>query len=408
MRAFVNHIVQHGYQEIRAGGDQTWYRGPSCMFYPYAYESFHLPKLKLAARSPSIVTDVTPRSHSSVFFVGSCIAGDISEVFKKHIRANTFHLYFSEGILNAYSLYRVLYRYLSSNEDSETVQNVQRHVKNATDFIFSLSLSECFYDKSAQQYHEQAITVEEFQSGNFTFKLISYEENCLYLAKLIELIKAHNPRCRIFFTLTPVNVHATFAGQSPVYRSNLSNSLLLSAIYSVLGSTSNCFYLPLYDLSCHSPIPHYLADNRHLEPAYFKAMICLTLSYFFHGHPKDLLSTACLYLFSCMSCLKKTLPLHDSDIFIDRKSHSINWIFYIVNKTPDLKSLIYNTSNKSSQNNYLGNLVFNNPFSFYLLAQLLVDLDKEHFNELSRYYPIVNDRMRRFGRWFRLKEASPI
>ena len=91
--------------------------------------------------------------------VGSFFADEFTSFLKKYARCNTLQIYFSEGILNTYSLLQVIKFFwgfqleepfanaFTAHYSKQTIEAMKQKLFRATDFIFTLSLSDAWHDK---------------------------------------------------------------------------------------------------------------------------------------------------------------------------------------------------------------------------------------------------------------------
>jgi hypothetical protein len=242
----------------------TWYRGDGCNFAPDqdqlaqadAWERFILPGWAPAA--PVINSD------DQVMAVGSCFARSVS----RYLRANRADLrvnadaapgtpeaagvalfFFGGGFVNTFTILQQFEWALGHSEiaggtlfaehpgsflkrrkapagkrivelptSDEVRERTRQAILDADAFIFTLGLSEVWFDKESGEVFFKAVPTEEFDSTRHEFRLTTLEENLANIERLREIIRREKPDAPIIFTLSPVPLTATFRPVSRIMR----------------------------------------------------------------------------------------------------------------------------------------------------------------------------------------------
>ena len=314
--------------------------------------------------------------------VGSFFADEFTSFLKKYARCNTLQIYFSEGILNTYSLLQVIKFFLgisleepfanafTAHYSKQSIEALKQKLFHATDFIFTLSLSEAWYDKDRSSFLFQSISKEDYNDSRHKFKLISSELNHEYLSELIDIIKQVNPNANIFFSLTPVPMNATFSGESPIHRTMVSNSLLITGLLKLRNIYTNIYYLPLVDYINATTLMPFSLDLRHIDKAFISACIALTFDGYFAPKTIAFKSIAAVQLLKFYQVFNINSPCKQREIKADLPS--IYWHTCIIK--PVSLSDILAEYNKGIQNfkSYLFSQSRVNPHLFPLLKEIAI------------------------------------
>jgi hypothetical protein len=92
-------------------------------------------------------------------------------------------------------------------------------------------------------------------------------ENVQELERMREIIRLHNPDCKIIVTLSPIPLHATFVRDKHIVEANtLSKAALRLAADEFCQGKSDVFYLPSYELIASGSENAWMDDQRHVKP----------------------------------------------------------------------------------------------------------------------------------------------
>lgn len=106
--------------------------------------------------------------------------------------------------------------------------------------------------------------------GNrFEFRVMSHEENLDNLEKIYRVIRERNPNAKIFVTVSPVPLNATFSGRDVAVANMLSKSMLRSCAESWIGKHPDIQYFPSYEMACMSDREVvFEADGMHIDESF--------------------------------------------------------------------------------------------------------------------------------------------
>lgn len=272
----------------------TWYRGAHTNFHPVraslfesdAFESYvgkgWLPAAPFIDRN----TDITA--------FGSCFAAEATKflvhegykVLGKDLKLNAHVVRSGEGIVNTAALRQQFEwalagasplhgtwhdkdgKELSADEDAK---DATRRIFLTTEvFVFTLGLSELWFDKETGDPFWRAVPCDAFDQDRHGFRVLGAEENRRNLARVYELIRAYRPEASIVLTLSPVPLAATFRPVSCITANAVSKASLRIAIDDLMREHADdprLFYFPSYEMVT-SVIPDaYEDDLRHPTPA---------------------------------------------------------------------------------------------------------------------------------------------
>lgn len=266
-----------------------WYRGEHTNFYP---EKSNLKENN--AVFEYLLKGYVPDSpfikkSEMVTAFGSCFA----EHMRNYLSANGYktqygvskHLpiiYVAEGINNTYSLLEQfnwaygtesvsgeywIHRDRKCYNPSEEFREETKKIFDETKvFIFTLGLSEIWYDKENGKVFWRGIPRYKYDPSKHGFRLTTVEENTKNLDELVTRILEKNPDAKIIFTLSPVPLIATFRDVSCVAASLVSKSILRVSIennVSKYKETNKVFYWPAYEIVKEFFTDAFEEDNRH-------------------------------------------------------------------------------------------------------------------------------------------------
>lgn len=225
--------------------------------------------------------------------IGSCFAQNVTEYltkksFRLH-RAVDPEIYISllgEGMVNTYAITsqfewalegRVPTQSLWHGYDakefgySEDIRARTAKVFKQSDvFIFTLGLSEVWYDEPTGEVFWRAIPLKHYDPARHKFKVATAAENLANLHRLVDIIRKHVPHAHILFTLSPIRLAATFRKMSCLAANHASKANLKSALDQLIterkaAGEARIFYFPSYEIITEL-FPHpYKFDNRHVH-----------------------------------------------------------------------------------------------------------------------------------------------
>lgn len=103
----------------------------------------------------------------------------------------------------------------------------------------------------------------------FEFRVMSHAENMNNLEKIYSLIKEHNPKAKIFVTVSPVPMQATFSGRDVAIANMFSKSVLRSCAETWVGQHPDIQYFPSYEMAVLSnPKKVYKEDTVHIQESF--------------------------------------------------------------------------------------------------------------------------------------------
>lgn len=271
----------------------TWYRGESTNFHPVKAslsESDAVAKYVGHGWFPS-APFIDKKKRITAF--GSCFAAEVSKflasegynVLGRKFTLDSFVVRCGEGIVNSAALVQQFeWAYNdkapaaqvwhdksgAAMEASEAVRSQTREIFDGTEvFIFTLGLSEVWYDKSTGDVFWRAVPSEQFDPRYHGFRILSTDENRENLACVYRLIKKHRPNAHIIFTLSPVPLAATFRPISCITANSVSKASLRVSIDEVMREFADdplLHYFPSYEIATAYLDDAFGVDMRHPRP----------------------------------------------------------------------------------------------------------------------------------------------
>ena len=150
--------------------------------------------------------------------------------------------------------------------------NYNNHIKAARDafcemevFIITLGLNEVWYFNADSSVFSRSPW--RVAPSLVTHRVLTVEENVQDLIRMTEIIRAHNPQCKIIVTLSPVGLHATFRGDSEhvVTANTHSKAVLRVAAEEFARRCPMVYYFPSYEVVTTMTKEPWAADERHVS-----------------------------------------------------------------------------------------------------------------------------------------------
>jgi hypothetical protein len=271
----------------------TWYRGENTNFHPMrdslnepnAVEKYvghgWFPSRRFISKSSKITA------------FGSCFAMEVTkfllaegyQVFGHKLGLNSHVIRSGEGIVNSAALVQQFEWAFNEKapttaswhndlgdaaEVSDDIRDTTREIfENTEVFIFTLGLSEVWYDKPTGDVFWRAIPNQQFDPDRHGFKVLGAEENRKNIRRVYEIIRQHRPDAHIIFTLSPVPLAATFRPVSCITANSVSKASLRVAIDEVMRELSDddrLHYYPSYEIATAFLEDAFGVDMRHPRP----------------------------------------------------------------------------------------------------------------------------------------------
>jgi hypothetical protein len=152
-------------------------------------------------------------------------------------------------------------------------------------FIFTLGLTECWYDDYSKFYLPMAPGVVGgiYDSNRFKFKNLTYNEIRSDLLDFMSILNAYSGKTiRYMFTVSPVPLTATASGHHILPATVYSKSTLRAVVGDLFAEYENVDYFPSFELitNCWDSTQHFLPNMRSVKPQ----SVDLAMSTFMHEH----------------------------------------------------------------------------------------------------------------------------
>jgi hypothetical protein len=272
----------------------SWYRGEHTNYNPTKINLFEAKALDeyflkgWLPRAP-FISKTTP-----VVAFGSCFAEHISRYLRtrgfnilgEELGGSAYIIRFGEGMVNTFAIRQQLEWAFEGREFSEGLwhdksgkllkpeaevrDQTLKVLRSADVFVFTLGLSEVWYDKITGEVFWRAVPADAFDPERHGFRVSTVDENEENLRVIVDLVQRHRPGAKIVMTLSPVPLVATFRPVSCVTANSVSKAVLRVAIDQMMRKRTDIgslFYFPSYEIVTRYFNDPYELDNRHVRPA---------------------------------------------------------------------------------------------------------------------------------------------
>jgi hypothetical protein len=176
--------------------------------------------------------------------------------------------YLTDGAGRIYDPYRKGTSFQSSSqaedENTEYVACARAALTQSQVFIFTLGLSEVWYDKVTNKIFAEAPPKSCYDELRHAFRLLTPEENIYNIRRAIDVVRSHNPSAKFIITVSPIPLRATFFGRSAIVSNHVSKAVLLYTAHAVTEELPNVFHFPSYELTYHLVPNPFDWDSRHV------------------------------------------------------------------------------------------------------------------------------------------------
>ena len=152
----------------------------------------------------------------------------------------------------------------ANDEQESYVKCARAALLESEVFIFTLGLSEVWYDKISNYVLAQSPPSEIFSIEKYSCRLLSPEENYENLHQAFRLLKEKNPAIQIIITVSPVPLRSTFFNRSVIISNNVSKSSLIFAAHRIAAELSFVHYFPSYEIALFLSEEPFGWDCRHV------------------------------------------------------------------------------------------------------------------------------------------------
>lgn len=151
-------------------------------------------------------------------------------------------------------------------------------------FIFTMGLTECYYNKQTGAAYPIApgVTAGRFDPALHGFKNLSYDEIVVDMREFIDLLRSFNPACKILLTVSPVPLTATAENTHVLVATMRSKSILRAVTSSLYDEYDFVDYFPSYEIIMSHPFRGMFFENN-LRTIYEQG-VDFVMSHFFAAH----------------------------------------------------------------------------------------------------------------------------
>ena len=161
-------------------------------------------------------------------------------------------------------------RHLIAATDEGKAQ-VRATLEQTEVLVITLGLSEIWYDRISGEPLWRALTEETFDPQRHVFRVETVARTREWLDTIERLRRAHLPRMKIVFTVSPIPLRTTFRPVSAVTANSVSKAIIRAALDEFLRAHDDVvgrevFYFPAYEFVTNYFVDPFREDNRHLAP----------------------------------------------------------------------------------------------------------------------------------------------
>jgi len=269
------HLIYYRMAGKKRHAHGTWYRGKHTNFHP----------MRASLGEPDAVAKyvghgwfpsapfISKKDYITAF--GSCFAREVTKflfsegyrVFGNDLTLKAHVVRSGEGIVSSAALLQQFewafndtkplgeiwhHKDGSEAEVTNDIRDTTRDIFSQTDvFVFTLGLSEVWYDKNTDEVFWRAVPKNLFDEEKHGFRVLSADENHQNLRRVYDIIRKHRPAAKIIMTLSPIPLAATFRPISCITANAVSKASLRVAIDELMRELEDdpaLFYFPSYEI----------------------------------------------------------------------------------------------------------------------------------------------------------------
>jgi hypothetical protein len=278
----------------------NWFRGEQVNFMPSRTNLFEKNAMEdyvLKGWMPD--KPFISKSHYITAF-GSCFAAYVTQflveqgyrVFGESMPADSYVIRCGEGMANSYAIAQQFQWAYGEKEFDESLwfdkniseasydpdirQRTRAIFEQTEVFIFTLGISEVWYNKQTGDAFWRAIPRSRYNPERHGFKVATVEENRANLETVHRIIRERRPDAAIIFTVSPVPLLATFRPVSCITANTVSKAILRVAVDEFVRAhpdDKRLFYYPSFEIIKEFFRDPYRGDNRHVREHLLKKMM---------------------------------------------------------------------------------------------------------------------------------------
>ncbi len=287
------HLIYYEMAGKKRRAHGSWHRGENTNFHPF----------RSSLAEPDAVEKyighgwfpprpfITKQHYITAF--GSCFAHEVTKflyaegykVFGKDLNMAAHVVRSGEGIVSTAALWQqfdwaynksapkgdIWYEKDGSKaEVTDRIRDLTLEIFSKTEvFIFTLGLSEVWYDKKTEEVFWRAIPKHQFDDEAHGFRVLGANENLENIRRVYDIIRKHRPDAEIIFTLSPVPLAATFRPVSCITANAVSKASLRVAIDELMRAfpeDEKLHYFPSYEIITAFLEEPMGVDLRHPRP----------------------------------------------------------------------------------------------------------------------------------------------
>lgn len=207
-------------------------------------------------RLPTLDKDIR---RVSFVTVGSCFAANLSNALvAEGLKSTTLTIgeevnstFANRGVfewaLGDHEAAKDKYPFVASEYDRH---KLRAEIEKTDVLVLTLGVAPGFFKTADGSFSkETAVTaVRGLRDGSLIYRQTTSDENFDNVARIVELIRAANPMCTVFITVSPVPLNTTFDGLSAFEADCISKSTLRLTAARCVKELPNCHYWPSFEI----------------------------------------------------------------------------------------------------------------------------------------------------------------
>ena len=197
------------------------------------------------------------------FTMGSCFASNIAQSMKRlglqaenisigeEVNSTYANRYLLDWVLGRQTPDNIAERFENIFSGHSTREDMLEMLRAADAFIYTVGVAPAFFDRETGHFvmpHYAKVSSRSLAS-RFKFRMTTVSENRDNLFHIIANLRSINPTLRIFLTVSPVPLSATFERESAVIADCVSKSTLRVAVEEVVtDDREGIYYWPSFEI----------------------------------------------------------------------------------------------------------------------------------------------------------------
>lgn len=148
------------------------------------------------------------------------------------------------------------------------IEASKKALSNAEVLIATLGLVEVWRDKRDHTVFWRVPPMECYDPDNYEFHVMDVDEVYMDLYRIAGIMRDHNPKCKIIFTVSPVPFQATYRSDCDVVSANVYSKAVSTTAANLFCSkyrNDGIYYFPSFEYVRYGFENPYIEDGRHIK-----------------------------------------------------------------------------------------------------------------------------------------------